>query len=66
MSETLKIQKCNALPVVLEPNTMYLVKVSDVVQIHITDNIGTSAYQSSSSTADDALEPFLFLGVSGG
>jgi hypothetical protein len=59
---TMRIEKVNnVLPSTLSANTLYFVKNGNAVVSYVTDNTGTTAYQT--NTTEDKLEPFLLMGA---
>lgn len=62
MSE-LKFRKVNALPVTLEPDTVYFVKNGSSLEIQVSNNTGTAALKVTSGEED--IHPFLLMGAGG-
>jgi hypothetical protein len=57
----LKFRKVNALPVTLEPDTVYFVKSGNTVAIHVSNNDGTAALAVASGEQD--IHPFMTMGA---
>jgi hypothetical protein len=56
----LRLEKItDSLPANLTPNTLYFVKENESVTMHITDQLGITAYQLNNND----VEPFLLLGA---
>jgi len=64
---TLRIEKVDAaLPGILTPNTLYFVKVGSTITSYISDNTGTNAYPTATTTGgvSNDIHPFMLMGAS--
>ncbi len=63
MSQTLKFQKVNTKPTVIEPDTLYFVKNGPGFDQYLSNAAGTELVPM--NLADD-IDPFLLMGVTNG
>jgi hypothetical protein len=66
---TLSFRVVNALPGVLTPHTMYLVKSGSNVKIYVSNEDGTQALEATGGSGggtvvEDGIDAFLLMGVS--